>query len=141
MDHTAQVGRDGASRRKLGSLLSEILSDAEELVRDHAELARAEVKDSIGKAGKASGLMIGAGALGVFGTLFLLTTIALGINAAADSRWLGFLIVTLLCLAGAGALFVIGRKRLKRVEKPLPKTTEEIKEDVAWVSTTLRSLK
>lgn len=104
------------------------------LVREEIELAKLEVVE------KASSLARGAAAVavgavfGVFALVFVLLTIAWGLNAALSSLWLGFLIVMiLLILLTIGAALFAWRKL--RVGPPTPKLAiEEAKKIRATVS-------
>ena len=51
--------------------------------------------------------------LGLVGLVFVFVTLALGLGALVGQAWLGFLIVTVLLLAVAGVLGVLGMRRVK----------------------------
>jgi uncharacterized membrane protein YqjE len=125
---------------RIGSLLSGIVNDAQELARDHAELARVEIKESLGKAGRGSALGAAGAAVGGLAALFLLTALALLINIWTANRWLGFALVGVVCALAAGILLAVAKRRLAAAAPPLPKTKQAIKEDVRWASTTLKGL-
>lgn len=54
--------------------------------------------------------------LGLVGLLFALLTLAFGLGALFGQLWLGFLVVTLLLLLGAGVFIVLGRRRQTEAE-------------------------
>ena len=56
---------------------------------------------------------------GVFAVVFLLLTIAWGLNSLLDSLWLGFLIMLVILLIFAAGAFLFARRML-RVGAPTP---------------------
>lgn len=90
------------------------------LVRDEIELAKAEMVE------KASSLARGAAAVavgavfGVFALIFVLLTIAWGINSATTSVWYGFAVVMVLLVALTVGAFLFAWRKL-RVGAPTPK--------------------
>ena len=89
------------------------------LVREEIELAKVEVVT------KASTLARGAAAVaigavfGVFALIFVLLTIAWGLNSAFSSLWIGFAIVMVLLLALTAGAFLFAWRKL-RVGPPTP---------------------
>jgi hypothetical protein len=89
------------------------------LVREEIELAKAEMVD------KASSIARGAAAgavgavFGVFALIFVLLTIAWGINSAATSLWIGFAVVMVLLIALTAFAFLFAWRKL-RVGAPTP---------------------
>ena len=118
--------------RSLGELVSSATKDLSALVRQEVELAKAELKRDIAKAGKGAGLFSGAGVLGLLSTLFLSIALAFGTAGLLDIAlgW-GFLIVGVLYLVGAGVLALLGKKQLSEVGPP-EKTIATVKDDIAW---------
>ena len=55
----------------------------------------------------------------LIGLMFLLVTLALGIGAALNSYWLGFLIVTLLLMIPGAVLVWLGKRRYDRTQEIL----------------------
>jgi hypothetical protein len=118
--------------RSLGELVASATRDLSALLRQEVELAKAEIKRDIAKAGKGAGLFSGAGVLGLLGALFLSIALAYGIAGLLDiSVGWGFLIVGVLYLVVAGVLALLGKKQLAQVGPP-EKTIETVKDDIAW---------
>lgn len=101
-----------ASDPTIGRLVNDALVDVSTLVRSEIALAKAEVTSDAKKAGKAGAMFGAAGFLAVFGFLFLLHTIAMGLIALGLAPWLAYLIVTLVLFIVAGILALIGKKAL-----------------------------
>jgi uncharacterized membrane protein YqjE len=94
------------------------------LVREEIELAKAEMVD------KASSLARGAAAVavgavfGVFALIFVLLTIAWGINSATTSLWIGFAVVMVLLITLTAVAFLFAWRKL-RVGAPKPQMAIE----------------
>lgn len=130
-DRSASTGRPEDT--PVGELLGNLTSDFSTLVRQEVELAKAEITQSVNKAGKGAGLFGGAGVAGHFVLLFLSIALwwALGVLLSADdSVWpaLGWsaLIVAVIWAIVAGVLALTGRKEIKDVQG-IPQTTETAK--------------
>jgi uncharacterized membrane protein YqjE len=116
----------------IGELLGRVTSDFSELVSTQIELAKVEIKEEVGKAGKAAGMLGGGAVCGYFALLLLSFALAWGLNDLLDSTWLGFLLVGLVYAVAAAVLALQGKKRLSDVQ-PVPEQTKEtIQEDVQW---------
>ncbi|KAB8171144.1 phage holin family protein [Streptomyces sp. 3MP-14] len=124
---TGRRGSDGS----IGSLFADVTSDVQRLVRQEAELARAEVKEEFGRAGKAAGMMGGAGFAGWMVVFFLSLAALFGLGNVMDLGWAGLIVAGGWALLGA-ALFLLGRGRLRRFSPKPTKTMESLKEDAAW---------
>lgn len=104
----------------LAAAVTEVSEKLGVLVRDEIELAKAEVAE------KASSLARGAAAVavgavfGVFALVFVLLTIAWGLNSAFNSIWEGFAVVMLLLLLLTFGAFMFAWRKL-RVGAPTPK--------------------
>jgi len=111
----------------VGSLVQSAMADLSTLVRGEIELAKAEVGKSAKKAG------IGAGAFGAAGVVLAFSVFFIGIALAEFLTWLGlirwisYLIVWFLFVLVAGLAALIGRRYIKRIEKP-ERTIETLRE-------------
>ena len=116
----------------LGQLVSDVAQDVSTLVHKEVDLAKAELKVEVAKAGQGGGAL-GVAAVGgllvlVFGSLagvFGLTRVV--------PDWLAALIVTAawLVIAAVGAL--VGRSKLRSVNPKPEQAIESVKEDVRWL--------
>jgi uncharacterized small protein (DUF1192 family) len=89
------------------------------LVREEIELAKAEVTVKAKSLGRGAASVAAGAVFGIFAVIFLLLTIAWGLNSLLSSVWLGFLIVFVLLLIFTIAAFLIAR-RLFQVGPPAP---------------------
>ncbi|MGZ4173005.1 MAG: phage holin family protein [Solirubrobacteraceae bacterium] len=103
----------------LGVTVNEVAERVTVLVREEVELAKAEVTVKAKSLGRGAAAIAAGAVFGVFAVIFLLLTIAWGLNSLLGSIWLGFLIVFgVLLLATIGAVYFATRKL--RVGPPVP---------------------
>ena len=117
--------------RSLGELFADMTSEVSTLMRKEVELAKVELKEEVGRAGKAGGTL-GAGVVaGYFALLFASLALAWLLDQAMNTA-LAFFIVAVLYGIGAAILISRGRQQMKQVD-PVPRqTVETLKEDVEW---------
>ena len=120
------------AEKSLGELFGDMTSEVSALMRKEVELAKAEIKEEVGRAGKAGG-MLGAGAgAGYFALLFVSLALAWLLDQALPIA-LAFFLVGVLYAVAAAVLITRGREQMKRVD-PVPRqTVETLKEDAEWV--------
>ncbi|HXH79387.1 phage holin family protein [Nocardioides sp.] len=100
----------------IGALISDISTDLTTLLRQEVALAKAEATQSATKAGKAGGMLAGAGVAGHFVLLFLSLALWVLLVELLDGSWgWAFLIVAVLWGIVAAVLASMGRKELKEV--------------------------
>ncbi len=120
-----------AADRSLGELVSQLSSDFGELVSTQLELAKAEIKEEVERAGKGAGLLTGGGFAAYIAILLLSLAAAWGLSEGMPTGF-AFLIVGIAWAAVAGALVLLGRNQLRSVH-PVPEQTKQtIKEDIEW---------
>ncbi len=132
---STDAGYDPATQPKrpdatLGELFGEMTSDLSRLFRQEIELAKTEARDEVAKAGKGAG-MIGAAGVAALMTLIMVSFALAWLLDQGLNTALSFLIVGLLWAVVGAVLLSTGRRRLKAV-RPLPTTTQTLKEDVEW---------
>jgi uncharacterized membrane protein YqjE len=115
----------------VGQLLSEMTSDIQTLFRQEVELAKAEIREEAGKAGKAAGMYGGAGFGGYMVVLFASLAAMFGLANVMDIGWAA-LIVTAVWAGIAAVLFVMGRSRMREVSPMPEQTVQTLKEDAQW---------
>ncbi|MDQ0785161.1 hypothetical protein QFZ64_000658 [Streptomyces sp. B3I8] len=121
---------DGAES-SLGELVGEIGSDLSRLVRDEIDLAKAEIKQESAKAGKAFGMLGGAGYAGHLVVLMGSLTAMFGLAHVMDLAWAA-LVVTAVWAVTGGVLYTTGRARLRAVHVKPEQTVQTLKEDAQW---------
>ena len=125
--------------RPVGELLRDLSQQTSTLVRQEIDLAKAELAQKAKQAGVGAGLFGGAGVVGLL-SLGALTACFVAALATVMATWLAALIVAVVFAAIAGALALVGKRRIKQATPAAPKQTiETVKEDVQWAKTRARS--
>jgi hypothetical protein len=114
-----------AQNQSVGELFSDVTKDVSLLIRQEVELAKAELRESAGRAGKGAGELTGAAVTGYFGLLFLSLALWWAIGNEIGRSWSALIIGALYAIV-AGVLASMGRKDLKTVQG-LPQTTATAK--------------
>jgi membrane protein implicated in regulation of membrane protease activity len=111
-------GSGETTEPSIGTLVQSATADLSTLIRAEVELAKSEIGKSAKKAG------IGAGAFGTAGVVLAFSGFFFGIALAEFLTWLGlerwisYLIVWFLLVLLAGLAALIGRRFIKKIEKP-----------------------
>jgi hypothetical protein len=111
----------------VGELLSDISRDFSTLMRQEVELAKAEVKEEVAKAGKGVGMLGGAGFAGYMVLLFLSFALWWGLANAMDEGVAALIVAGVWLIIGA-VLYVTGRGTLRRVNPKPERTVETVRE-------------
>jgi hypothetical protein len=127
VNHATEPKRAEAS---LGELVAEMTSDISTLFRKEIELAKTEARDELRQAGKAAGMLGGAGLAAWLALLLLSLALAWLLDQAMNTA-LAFAIVGVVWAVAALILQRSGRAALAGV-RGLPTTRDTIKEDVEW---------
>jgi hypothetical protein len=121
----AAAAREDGHRPSLGELLSDVSQDLTALIRQEADLAKAEIKQSATRAGKGAGMLGGATVAGHFVLLFLSIALWWALGETLGRGW-SALIVAALWLVVAAVLALVGRKELRSIGG-VPQTAATVK--------------
>jgi uncharacterized membrane protein YqjE len=117
----------------LGTLVKQLSEQSTRLIRDELRLAQAEMTEKAKHAGAGAGLAAAGGVIALFGVGTLLATIILLLSLVIPA-WLAALIVTVVLLAVAGVLALIGRRQLKQATPVAPeRSVTNVKSDIAEI--------
>ena len=123
---------ENGSDRPVGDLVKDATEQAQTLVRQEIELAKAELGEKGKKAGIGAGMFGGAGLFGLF-AFGALTAAAIAAVDLLVPFWAAALIVAAIYGAIAGVLALTGKNKVQAATPPVPEqTVENVKEDVAW---------
>ncbi len=108
----------------IAEALSEISDSVTQLVHDEIELAKAETMTKVSSLARGAAAVAAGAVFGIFAVVFLLLTIAWGVNGAfvsgAGALWLGFLVVFVILGLLTVFAFLFAWRKLK-VGAPTPK--------------------
>jgi hypothetical protein len=119
----------------LAAAVTEVSEKLSLLVREEIELAKTEVSEKVARIARGAAAVAVGAVFGVFALIFVLLTIAWGLNSAFTSLWLGFAIVMVLLLALTVGAFLFAWRKLK-VGPPTPKMAID---EAKKISATVRS--
>jgi uncharacterized membrane protein YqjE len=126
--------------RSVGELVHLLTAQVSTLVRKEVELAKAELSQKGKVIGIGGGMIGAAGLVAVLGLGALTAAAILALSQLIDEGWAAALIVGAAYLAAAGALALVGRRRIQEAAPLVPEqASESVKEDVEWIKTRARS--
>jgi Putative Actinobacterial Holin-X, holin superfamily III len=122
------------SEPSLAQLLTGIVNDAKELMRQELALAKHEIREDLRKTTKAMlSLGVGIGVAAIGGLLLILMLVHL-LNALAGlPLWACYGIVGGLFLIMGGVLLLIAKNTIARIDVMPPQTVETMQENVQWI--------
>jgi hypothetical protein len=115
--------RSELNDRPIGDLVKELSEQTSTLVRKELELARAEMTQKGKTAGIGAGMFGGAVLMGALALGALTAFLILALSLVLD-EWLAALLVALVYGTIAGALALIGKKKIKEATPPVPEQTK-----------------
>jgi len=124
--------KDQVAETSIGELIGDISNDLSQLFRQEIELAKAEIKQEATKAGKAAGMLGGAGFAGYLAVVLLSFALVFGLANVMDAGWAALIVAVIWAVIGA-VLYATGRKRLKTVDPVPRRTVDTLKEDAQWL--------
>jgi uncharacterized membrane protein YqjE len=124
---------EAETERSLGSIIKDLTADLSSLFRSEVALLKLEVKDTVAKLGGGIGMFAGAVFLGLFGLAFLFVTIVLVLVRLGVPAWVSTLIVTVVLLATAAVLAVMGKKKFTALQFVPTASIENIKQDIETI--------
>jgi len=118
------------------ALVSGIVEDARELLKQQFELFKHEVRDDVRKIRVAMLALGVAAGIGFVGTLLLGITLGLLLNALLPALplWASFGIVTAVFLLVCGGLCALSFFKLRSIDPLNNETAEALKENVQWIT-------
>ncbi|MEU4427816.1 phage holin family protein [Actinoplanes sp. NPDC024001] len=116
----------------IGDIIGNISNDLSQLFRQEVALAKAEIRQEATKAGKAAGMLGGAGFAGYLAIVLFSFALVFGLGEVIPLGWAAFIVAVVWAAIGA-VLYVNGRKKLKTVDPVPRRTTETLKEDAQWL--------
>ena len=119
--------------KSLGELVGDMTTSLSNIFRKEIELAKVELKDEVGQAGKSAGMLGGAALAGYLAVLMASFALVSLLDEVMHTA-LAFLLVAVLYGIGAFLLQAKGREKLAATPV-LPETKKSLKEDAEWART------
>jgi len=124
--------RGGVTReRTMAELVGDVISDVQAIMRSEVQLARVETREEVGKAARASTMLVMAGVVALFAAAFALVAMFEGL-CLAMAPWLAAVVMFVVLGAIAGGMVGAGRAQWKAFHAGPQKTAETLKENVEW---------
>jgi hypothetical protein len=113
-----------AGTKSIGDALGDVTRDLSVLVQQELALAKAEVRQTVNKAGQAAGMYAGAAIAAFLFVLFLSVALWEALSESTGRGW-GAVIVAVIWLVAGIVLFLVARAQMKKVSG-LPQTAETV---------------
>jgi len=123
------------------SLVSGILSDAQDLFKQQIRLARQEIETDLRKSKEAVSFFAIGWTICLMGafSLCLMTAHLLnwlgapqGVDPSSIPLWAGYALVSGICLGAGGMTLLMGKKKVDDMGTPLHETAQALKENIEW---------
>lgn len=134
--------RQTASRgeESLGTLVTGIVEDLQNIVRGEVQLAKTELKEDVGKLGRGAGMLAGGALVGLVGFIFLMLAVTYLLNKSLE-MWISAGIVGIVLAVIAVVLAMVGKSQLSAASLKPDQTIASVKEDQEWANRQIKSVK
>jgi uncharacterized membrane protein YqjE len=141
-DRSPQTRQDlsaPAGQESLGTLVTGIVEDLQNIVRGELALAKAELKEEGASIGRGAGMLVGGAIVSLVAFIFLMLGLTYLIN-----RWLTMWQSA--ALVGAGLLVIaiillmVGKNKVSSANLTPNQTIDSLKEDQQWASQQIKSV-
>jgi len=129
------------TERSLGDLFKRLSTDAAELLRQEADLAKFEIRETGATLARDAAKLSVAFAMGLAGVLSFAAFLVVALGDALDNYWLGALLVAVAFLAASGILVKNALDDIKKRGLKPQATISTLKKDVDWVKSEAKELK
>jgi hypothetical protein len=113
-----------AGTKSIGEALGDVTRDLSVLVQQELALAKAEVRQTVNRAGQAAGMFAGAAIAAFLFVLFLSLALWEALSDSTGRGW-GAVIVAVIWLIAGVVLYLVARAEMKKVSG-IPQTTETL---------------
>src|SRR5436190_9494031 len=121
-----QEAPETAGTKSIGEALGDVTADLSLLVQQELALAKAEVRQTVNRAGQAVGMFAGAAVAAFLFVVFLSIALWVAISNRTGPGW-GAVIVAVIWLIAGVVLYLVARAQMKKVSG-LPQTTETVRQ-------------
>jgi len=142
-DRPPQVRIDSSTpaggQESLGSLVTGIVEDLQNIVRGELALAKTELKEEAASIGRGIGMLVGGAIVGLVAFIFLMLGLTYLINRWL-TMWQSAAIVGAGLLVIAIILAMVGKSKLSSANLKPTETIDSLKEDQEWASQQIKSV-
>ncbi len=124
----------------LGSIVSGIVKDLQEIVRGEVKLAKTEIREDVSAMGKGAASIAAGGIVAFVGFVFLMLRATFVLSKWVE-MWIAALILAVALLLIGAILAMSGKKKLSASSLKPTESMESLKEDQAWASQQIKSVK
>jgi uncharacterized membrane protein YqjE len=124
----------------IGSLLSGLIGDLQNLIRGEVDLAKTEIREEVGVAMRGAVMLAVAAMLGLTALIVLMFGLATYIEKWVN-EWQALGIVGLGLVIVAALAGILGKRRLSASSMTPDRTIESLKEDKEWASQQVKSVR
>ena len=120
------VPEPDAGTKSIGEALGDVTRDLSVLFQQEVALAKAEVRQTVNRAGQAVGMFAGAAIAAFLFVLFLSLALWEALSPSTGRGW-GAVIVAVVWLVAGVVLYLVAREQMKKVSG-IPQTTETVRQ-------------
>lgn len=131
---------DDSGADSLGSTVTSIVEDLQEIVRGEVQLAKTELKEDATSIGKGAGFLAGGALLALTGFVFFMLGVTYLLNTAIK-MWQAAGLVGLALLGLGAILALLGKNQLSASNLKPEESIESLKEDQQWANRQIKSVK
>ncbi len=128
------------STESLGTIVTGIVKDLQDVVRGEVQLAKAEIKEDVSSLGKSAAMIVGGAFLALVGFMFVMLGVTYLLNKSMQ-MWLAAGIVGVLLLIIGIIAAMAGKNKLSAANLKPEQTIDSLKEDQQWANRQIKSVK
>ncbi len=128
------------SPESLGTIITGIVQDLQEVVRGEVQLAKTEIKEDVSSLGKSVAAIAAGAFLALVGFMFVMLGVTYLLNKAMQMWIAAGLVGVVLLIIGIIAAMV-GKNQMSAANLKPEKTIDSLKEDQEWASRQIKSVK
>lgn len=129
-----------AEQESIGSLLSGLIGDLQQLIRGEVTLAKTEIREELASAARGVGMLGAAAVVSLVGLIVLMFGVAAYLEKWLED-WQAMGIVGLVLIALAVVIGLLGKRRLQASAITPDRTIASLKEDKEWASQQVKSVR
>jgi len=135
----ARLAPDTENPESLGTLVTGIVADMQEVVRGEVQLAKAELQEDASALGKGAASIAAGALVALVGFIFLMLGVTYLLNKSMQ-MWIAAGLVGVVLLIIGGIAVMVGKNALSAANLKPDKTIESLKEDQEWASHQIKSV-